>query len=185
MTQSAWGTEFWRNLRPAATNYRLAARYCCVALNIYIREAFQSCVIVSVSRELSKTSRRPRDRTNSRTRKGVTPEHTAVLSANSWSLLLQNCALYRAENPSRTLRRAHTASDRQGRLKRTRRRAAADRPVGVEQTDEGRGPVDDGYDQALAQWRINEAVERAEGRAKIFLRQLWCACLDAANTLSA
>lgn len=58
-----------------------------------------------------------------------------------------------------------------------RRRKAADGPAGGGQTDENGGPIDDGYGQALAQWRINEAVERAEGRAKTFLRQLWCACL--------
>eukprot|EP00903_Cladosiphon_okamuranus_P008103 g7811.t1 len=74
---------------------------------------------------------------------------------------------------ARTLRRAHTASDRQSRLKRTRRRAAADDSVAGEPTDKNPGSIDDGYGQALAQWRINEAVERAEGRAKTFLRQLW------------
>lgn len=31
-----------------------------------------------------------------------------------------------------------------------------------------------GYDQALLRWKVNEAVERAGGRARAFLRQLWC-----------
>eukprot|EP00752_Nemacystus_decipiens_P001890 g1820.t1 len=54
-----------------------------------------------------------------------------------------------------------------------RRRAADDGRVRGGQTHENGCTIDDGYGQALAQWRINEAVERAEGRAKIFLRQLW------------
>lgn len=60
-----------------------------------------------------------------------------------------------------------------------RHQAAADKPVGAERTDEDGGPIDDGYGQALAKWRVNEAVERAEGRAKTFLRQLWWARLVA------
>lgn len=30
-----------------------------------------------------------------------------------------------------------------------------------------------GYDQALLRWKVDEAVERAGGRARAFLRQLW------------
>lgn len=30
-----------------------------------------------------------------------------------------------------------------------------------------------GYDPALLPWKVNEAVERAGGRARAFLRQLW------------
>lgn len=43
---------------------------------------------------------------------------------------------------------------------------------------EGKEGGDDGdnggYDQALIRWKVNEAVERAGGRARAFLRQLWC-----------
>lgn len=31
-----------------------------------------------------------------------------------------------------------------------------------------------GYDQVLLRWKVDEAVERAGGRARAFLRQLWC-----------
>lgn len=73
----------------------------------------------------------------------------------------------------RTLRRAHTAHDRQSRLKLIRARESARRTG----TGDNSGNIDDGYGEALHQWRINEAVERAGGRAKAFLRQLWWVCL--------
>ncbi|CAM9469092.1 unnamed protein product, partial [Ectocarpus sp. 12 AP-2014] len=71
---------------------------------------------------------------------------------------------------ARTLRRAHTAQDRISRQRRAVVTAAAGAgtTTGEKGTDE-----DDGYGLALAQWRINEAVERAGGRARAFLRQLW------------
>lgn len=35
------------------------------------------------------------------------------------------------------------------------------------------GGGDDGYGQAVIEWNIKEAVGRAGGRARAFLRQLW------------
>ena len=31
-----------------------------------------------------------------------------------------------------------------------------------------------GYDRGLLRWKIDEAVDRAGGRARAFLRRLWC-----------
>ncbi|CAM9821749.1 unnamed protein product, partial [Scytosiphon promiscuus] len=75
---------------------------------------------------------------------------------------------------ARTLRRAHTASDRQSLARRARRRERADESAaGGQGAGESEGDASDGYGKALAQWRVDEAVGRAEGRARVFLRRLW------------
>lgn len=145
----------------------------CVARKIYVKHKFQSCLFLFVedNRPHRTVQRSQRVATNTRPGRRWPLEHSFFTKPRS--SFLHYCARYPVGTLSRTLRRAHTASDRQSRLKRTRRRAAVDGPVAGEPTDENAGPIDDGYGQALAQWRINEAVERAEGRAKTFLRQLW------------
>lgn len=76
----------------------------------------------------------------------------------------------------RTLRRAHTASDRQARLLRAEHRAAGltEGSAGEHTNDTG-DDASDGYGQALREWNIKQAIERARGRARVFLRQLWYA----------
>lgn len=76
----------------------------------------------------------------------------------------------------RTLRRAHTARDRQTSLLRAERRAleSAEASAG-EDGEENAGDDADGYEQAVRIWSIKQAVERAKGRARAFLRRLWYA----------